>query len=57
MTLHFDRDQAAQLLAAQGDAGKRIEAGRASLAIIYSYGDFTSTTSFVRSDDPAARPI
>jgi MFS family permease len=57
MTLHFDRDQAAQLLAAQGDAGKRIEAGRASLAIIYSYGDFTSTTSFVRSDDPAAQPI
>jgi len=27
------------------------------MAIIYSYGDFTSTTSFVRSDDPAARPI
>jgi MFS family permease len=57
MTLHFDRDQAGQLLAAQGDAGKRIDAGRASLAIIYSYGDFTAATSFVRSDDPAARPI
>ncbi len=42
---------------AQGDAGKRIDANRASLAIIYSYGDFTAATSFVRSDDPAARPI
>jgi MFS family permease len=57
LTLPFNRDEAAQLLAAQGDAGKRIDAGRASLAIIYSYGDFTAATSFVRSDDPAARPI
>jgi MFS family permease len=57
LTLPFNRDQAAQLLSAQGEAGKRIDAGRASLAIIYSYGDFTAATSFVRSDDPAARPI
>jgi SP family myo-inositol transporter-like MFS transporter 13 len=57
LTLRFDRDQAAQLLAAQGEAGKQIEAGRASLTIIYSYGDFTAATSFVRSDDPAARPL
>ncbi len=57
LTLHFDRDVAARLLAAQGDAGKQIDAGRASLAIIYSYGDYSATTSFMRSDDPAARPI
>jgi MFS family permease len=57
LTLRFDRDQAAQLLAVQGEAGKQISAARASLAIIYSYGDFTAATSFVRSDDPAARPI
>jgi MFS family permease len=57
LTLPFNRDEASQLLLAQGDAGKRIDAGRASLAIIYSYGDFTAATSFVRSDDPAARPI
>jgi MFS family permease len=57
MTLHFNRNQAAQLLVAQAGAGNRIEAGRASLAIIYSYGDFTAATSFVRSDDSAARPI
>jgi MFS family permease len=57
LMLPFSRDEAAQLLAAQGDDGKRIDASRASLAIIYSYGDFTAATSFVRSDDPAARPI
>ncbi len=57
LTLRFDRDEAARLLAAQGVADKRIDASRASLAIIYSYGDFTAATTFVRSDDPAARPI
>jgi MFS family permease len=57
LTLHFDRDEATQLLRTQGDASKQIEAGHASLAIIYSYGDFTAATTFVRSDDPAARPI
>ena len=57
LMLRFNPAEAGQLLAAQGDAGKQIDAGRASLAIIYSYGDFTAATSFVRSDDPAARPI
>jgi hypothetical protein len=56
LTLRFDRDQAAQLLAAQGDAGKQIGAERASMAIIYSYGDYTAATSFVRSDVPTDRP-
>ncbi|MGA3010142.1 MAG: MFS transporter [Terracidiphilus sp.] len=57
LTLPFNHDEAAQLLSAQGDGAKDIDAGRASLAIIYSYGDFTAATSFVRSDDAAARPI
>ena len=57
LTLRFDRDEAARLLASQGVADKRLDANRASLAIIYSYGDFTAATTFVRSDDPAARPI
>jgi MFS family permease len=57
LTLRFDRDEAGRLLAAQGIAGKQIDANRASLAIIYSYGDFTAATTFVRSDDPVARPI
>ena len=55
--LHFDRATAARLLAAQGDTGGTIQSDRASLAIIYSYGDFTAATSYVRSDDPAAAPI
>jgi MFS family permease len=39
------------------DTARQIESNRASLAIIYSYGDFTAATSFVRSDDTAAVPI
>ena len=38
-------------------AGPGIDSRRASLAIIYSYGDFTAATSIVRSDDAAAAPI
>ncbi len=57
LTLHFDQAEASELLAGGGDAGKQIESNRASLAIIYSYGDYTAATSFVRSDDPAAAPI
>jgi len=57
LTLRFDREEAGRLLAAHSNTDKRIDANRASLAIIYSYGDFTAATTFVRSDDPAARPI
>jgi MFS family permease len=67
LALRFDSAEAKTLLAAQGDAGQNnvgrsdtgrgIDSSRASLAIIYSYGDFTAATSFVRSDDPAAAPI
>ena len=57
MMLHFDREEAKTLLTAAGYAGSDIQSDRASLAIIYSYGDFTAATSFVRSDDPAAAPI
>ncbi len=57
MTLPFDQAEAAKLLTAAGYTGSEIQSDRASLAIIYSYGDFTAATSFVRSDDPAAVPI
>ena len=57
LALRFDPAMANRLLAAQGDAGGKIESSRASLAIIYSYGDFTAATSFVRSDEAAAVPI
>jgi len=57
LTLRFDRAQAGKLLNAAGYTGSDIQSSRVSLAIIYSYGDFTAATSFVRSDDPAALPI
>jgi SP family myo-inositol transporter-like MFS transporter 13 len=57
MTLRFDPAEAQKLLAAEGYTGSAIAPDRASLAIIYSYGDFTAATSFVRSDDAAAAPI
>jgi MFS family permease len=57
LSLRFDQAEATRLLATQGSAASPIDSRRASLAIIYSYGDFTAATSFVRSDDPAAAPI
>ncbi|MGO9337597.1 MAG: MFS transporter [Terracidiphilus sp.] len=57
LTLHFDPATATKLLAAQSSDTGQIDSNRASLAIIYSYGDYTAATSFVRSDDPAAAPI
>lgn len=57
LTLRFDQAEAAKLLAGAGPAGQQIDSSRASLAVIYSYGDFSATTSFVRSDDPAAAPV
>ena len=57
LALRFDQAQASRLLAASGNTAGQIESNRASLAIIYSYGDFTAATSFVRSDDTAAVPI
>jgi MFS transporter, SP family, solute carrier family 2 (myo-inositol transporter), member 13 len=57
LTLRFDPTVASNLLATQGAANGKIDSNRASLAIIYSYGDYTAATSFVRSDDTAAAPI
>jgi SP family myo-inositol transporter-like MFS transporter 13 len=57
LTLQFDQAEATKLLAGAGVAGRQIASKRASLAVIYSYGDYTAATSFVRSDDAAAAPI
>ena len=57
LRLRFDPVEASELLARQGAAGSQIDSKRASLAIIYSYGDYTAATSFVRSDDTAGAPI
>jgi MFS transporter, SP family, solute carrier family 2 (myo-inositol transporter), member 13 len=57
VTLHFDKAEAQRLLASQSGPAVSIDPDRASFAIIYSYGDFTGTTSYARSDDPAAPPL
>ncbi|MEO6828262.1 MAG: MFS transporter [Acidobacteriaceae bacterium] len=57
LTVHFDEAEAQRLLAIHNDARNPIQPGRASLAVIYSYGDFTAATNFVRSDDPAAPSV
>jgi len=54
LTLRFDADEAQRFLAGQGE---QIDSKRASMAIIYSYGDFTAATSFARSDDAGAAPL
>lgn len=54
VTLPFNAAEAQQLLAANGYTANQINSNRASLAIIYSYGDFTAETSIVRSDQGAA---
>jgi len=57
LSLSFNPSEAKNLLAATGYTGDKISSERASLAVIYSYGDFTAATSFVRSDDASAAPI
>ena len=57
LTFQFNQSEAQRLLAAKGTTGSDIQPNRASFAIIYSYGAFTGTTSYVRSDDPAAPPL
>jgi len=57
LSLRFDPAAAQKLLASSGPSGAVIDTNHASLAVIYSYGDFTSTTNYARSDDTAAVPI
>jgi MFS family permease len=57
VNLTFSADKAKQLLESSGLRSDEIQTDRSSLAIIYSYGDYTAATSFVRSDDPSAPPI
>jgi len=54
LQLHFDRALAERLLAGSGSG---IASDHASLAIIYSYGAFTASTSYVRSDDPGSASL
>ena len=51
LTLHFDQTKATAMLD-RLNVTLGIDPRRASFAVIYSYGGFTASTSFVRSDDP-----
>jgi hypothetical protein len=55
--LRFDAPLAERLPAANGSPAAGISGDHASLAVIYSYGGFTCTTRFARSDDAAAAPL
>ena len=57
LTLRFDKGEAAQLLSSMSSMSGQIDAQRASFAVIYSYGDFTASTDFVRSDDPTPQTL
>jgi hypothetical protein len=57
LTLPFHAAEAEHLLTAKGYQGHLINSDRASLAVIYSYGDFTAAASIARSDDQGAAPI
>ncbi|MCR6655088.1 MAG: sugar porter family MFS transporter [Opitutus sp.] len=53
-SLKFDRDAVTSLLAANGTESGALAGAPSTLVVIYSYGDFRTATSAVRSDDPAA---
>ena len=55
--LAFTPVEAQRLLDSQGAGNRSIDSQRASLTVIYSYGDFTAETNVVRSDDPSAPPV
>ena len=57
LTLPFNSAEADKLLQATHYTGNAINSNRASLTVIYSYGDYTAETSFIRSDDHGAAPI
>jgi MFS transporter, SP family, solute carrier family 2 (myo-inositol transporter), member 13 len=57
LKLHFDAATANRLLASTGYTGDDLHGDRATLTVIYSYGDYTAVTNSVRSDDAAAAPI
>ncbi len=54
LTVRFDPTQAKALMAAENFNDNAIDAGRASMTIVYAYGDFSAATNVARSDDPAA---
>ena len=56
LVVHFDEAKAAAMLD-RLNIPFGIDPRRASFAVIYSYGDFTASTSFARSDDPTLQTL
>jgi len=57
LTLHFDPAEAKDLLSAERYDGQAINPGRASLSVVYSYGDFSAVSNVARSDDKGGAAI
>jgi hypothetical protein len=55
--LKFDQARVSQLLAGTPSGNDNLASRPTTLSVIYSYGDFRSATTAVRSDDSAAKPI
>ena len=55
LTLRYSPELAAKLLASGGSSTD--DPTHTTVSVIYSYGDYTAATAFVRADDPAAAPL
>jgi len=53
LSLRFDSAEASALMSSVHYSGNAINPARASLTIVYSFGDFSCATNVARSDDPA----
>jgi SP family myo-inositol transporter-like MFS transporter 13 len=53
LSLKFTPALAQQLLSSDAQPHQQLDSHRASLVVVYSCGDFTAATNFVRSDDEA----
>lgn len=51
LSLKFTPDVAQQLLSVGAEPNQALDSHRVSLVVVYSCGDFTAATNFVRSDD------
>lgn len=54
LSLKFTPSVAQQLLSSEAQPNQALDSHRASLVVVYSCGDFTAATNFVRSDDETA---
>ncbi len=57
LSLSFDQRTADQLLAAKGPSANAMQGKPDSLVVIYSYGDFRSSSNVVRTTDAASKPL